>query len=37
MQAPHVFAPKLIPQESFPACIGFVPGGIEVILGLLTN
>ena len=28
MQAPHVFAQKLIPQEYFPACIGFVPGGI---------
>ena len=26
-QAPHVFAKKLIPQEIFPACIGFVPGG----------
>ena len=28
IQAPHVFAQKLIPQEIFPACIGFVPGGI---------
>ena len=28
IQAPHVFAEKLIPQEFFPACIGFVPGGI---------
>ena len=28
IQAPHVFAQKLIPQESIPACIGFVPGGI---------
>ena len=27
IQAPHVFAPKLTPQEIFPACIGFVPGG----------
>ena len=27
IQAPHVFADKLIPQEDFPACIGFVPGG----------
>ena len=27
IQAPHVFAQKLIPQEFFPACIGFVPGG----------
>ena len=27
IQAPHVFAEKLIPQEFFPACIGFVPGG----------
>ena len=28
IQAPHVFAQKLIPQEFFPACIGFVPGYI---------
>ena len=27
IQAPHVFAQILIPQEFFPACIGFVPGG----------
>ena len=27
IQAPHVFARKLIPQEMFPACLGFVPGG----------
>ena len=27
IQAPHVFAKKIIPQEMFPACIGFVPGG----------
>ena len=27
IQAPHVFTKKLIPQEFFPACIGFVPGG----------
>ena len=27
IQTPHVFAQKLIPRESFPACIGFVPGG----------
>ena len=26
IQAPHVFAQKLIPQDFFPACIGFVPG-----------
>ena len=25
IQAPHVFVEKLIPQEFFPACIGFVP------------
>ena len=29
IQAPHVFAKKLVPQEFFPACIGFVPGGIS--------
>ena len=28
IQAPHAFTQKLIPQEIFPACIGFVPGGI---------
>ena len=28
IQAPHVFVQKLIPQEFFSACIGFVPGGI---------
>ena len=27
IQVPHAFAKKLIPQEFFPACIGFVPGG----------
>ena len=27
IQAPHVVAEKLIPQDFFPACIGFVPGG----------
>ena len=27
IQAPYVFAQKLIPQDFFPACIGFVPGG----------
>ena len=27
IQALHVFAEKLIPQEILPACIGFVPGG----------
>ena len=27
IQALHVFAKKLVPQEFFPACIGFVPGG----------
>ena len=26
IQAPYVFTQKLIPQELFPACIGFVPG-----------
>ena len=26
IQAPHVFAQKLIPQDLFPACIGFVLG-----------
>ena len=30
IQAPHVSAEKLIPQEFFPACIGFVPGGTMV-------
>ena len=29
IQAPHVFAQKLIPKEIYPACIGFVPGGIS--------
>ena len=29
IQAPHVFERKLIPPEFFPACIGFVPGGIS--------
>ena len=28
IQAPHVFAQQVVPQEIFPACIGFVPGGI---------
>ena len=28
IQAPHVFERKLIPPEIFPACIGFVPGGM---------
>ena len=28
IQAPHAFTQKLIPQDFFPACIGFVPGGI---------
>ena len=27
IQAPHVFAQKVIPQDFCPACIGFVPGG----------
>ena len=27
MQAPHVFAQRLIPQDVFSAFIGFVPGG----------
>ena len=30
IQAPHVFAEKLIPQELFPACIGFVPGRFRI-------
>ena len=30
IQAPHVFARKLIHQEFFPACIGFVPGGTSI-------
>ena len=34
IQAPHVFVQKLIPQEIFPACIGFVPGGTFVIQNL---
>ena len=29
IQALHVFAQKLIPQDIFPACIGFVPGVIH--------
>ena len=29
IQAPHAFAQKKIPQEVFPACIGFVPGGMR--------
>ena len=28
IQTPHVFAEKLIPQDFFPVCIGFVPGGM---------
>ena len=28
IQAPHVFAQKLIPQEHFPTCISIVPGNI---------
>ena len=32
IQAPHVFAQKLIPQEFFPACIGFVPGGMPEVV-----
>ena len=35
IQAPHVFTQKLIPQEFFPACIGFVPGGTERIVFLV--
>ena len=27
IQAPHVFSQKLVPQDLFPACIGFLPGG----------
>ena len=30
IQAPHVFAQKLVPQDFFPACIGFVPGGYNL-------
>ena len=30
IQAPHVFAEKLIPRECFPVCIGFVPGGTSL-------
>ena len=33
IQAPHVFAQKLLPQEIFPACIGFAllgPGAKEL-------
>ena len=29
IQAPHACAQKWIPQDFFPACIGFVPGGNE--------
>ena len=28
IQAPYVFAQKSIPKVIFPACIGFVPGGM---------
>ena len=31
IQAPHVFAPKLIPQEMFPACIGSLRGGMLAV------
>ena len=27
IQAPHVFAHKFIPQDFYPVCIRFVPGG----------
>ena len=37
IQAPHVFARKLIPQEIFPACIGFVPGGIAMQMGAASQ
>ena len=37
IQAPHVFAEKLIPQEFFPACIGFVPGGTFCNAGWLPH
>ena len=30
IQAPHVFTQK-IPKNMFPACIGFVPGGINLM------
>ena len=33
IQAPHVFAQKLIPQDIFPACIGLVPGGKRIFPG----
>ena len=34
IQAPHVFAQKLIPRDFFPACIGFVPGGTRTLFSL---
>ena len=34
IRAPHVLEQKLIPQEFFPAYIGFVPGGTLVNRGL---
>ena len=37
IQAPHVFAQKLIPLEFFPACIGFVPGGMHTVDSRLSG
>ena len=37
IQAPHVFAQKIIPQEFFPACIGFVPWGIVTVFPGKSN
>ena len=31
VQAPHVFAQKLLPQKLFHACTGFVPGGYVLV------
>ena len=37
IQAPHVFAQKLIPQEFFPACIGFVPLFTHDLKAIVAN
>ena len=37
IQALHAFAEKLIPQEFFPACIGFVPGGNSALGNVRRN
>ena len=37
IQAPHVFTKKLIPQEFYPACIGFVPGGMALLAPQSTS